>query len=96
MTLSRARLTEDEIRERLAELPGWAHEDKELVKRFELPDFVEAFAFMTKVAFEAERLDHHPNWSNVYRTVEIRLSTHDRDGVTEYDFALARAIERHR
>ena len=64
----------------------WKEIDNQLVRSFNFKDFQEAFTFMTRVAFIAERLDHHPNWSNVYNQVEIRLSTHDEGNIiTERD-----------
>lgn len=87
-------MTEAEVAEVLATLPQWTLRDGKLHRSLRFKGFAEAFAFMTRVAFEAERLDHHPEWSNVYRTVEIDLTTHDAGGVTERDVALARAIDR--
>jgi 4a-hydroxytetrahydrobiopterin dehydratase len=95
MKLSRDLLGDDDVRARLRGLPGWRLEGGHLHKRFVFVDFVQAFAFMTKSALSAERLQHHPNWSNVYKTVEVELWTHDVGGVTVYDFALAEAMERH-
>lgn len=82
--------------EALAGLPGWTYDEARdaLAKRFSFADFVTAFGFMTQVALEAEKMNHHPEWTNVYRHVDIRLTTHDAGGVSELDFALARAIER--
>ena len=71
---------------------AWKAADGKLVKTFRFPDFVEAFGFMTQVALVAERLNHHPDWSNVYGTVRVMLSTHDAGGVTELDFEL-RAVD---
>ena len=65
-----------------------------LHKTFAFKNFVEAFGFMTKAAIHAERINHHPEWSNVYRTVEINLITHDADGITELDFKLAKIMDR--
>jgi len=65
-----------------------------LTRRFDFRDFSEAFAFMTRVALAAEAMAHHPEWSNVYRTVTITLTTHDAGGLTEKDIALAAAIDR--
>ena len=71
----------------------WVEEDNKLQATFKFKDFVEAFAFMSKVALVAEKMDHHPNWSNVYNTVTIELSTHDAGNiVTEKDHKLAEAI----
>lgn len=80
----------------LASLPGWRWlEDRDAIaRRFSFDDFVMAFGFMTEVAIEAEKLNHHPEWSNVYRHVDILLTTHDAGGLTALDIALARAIER--
>ena len=72
----------------------WKEENDQLKATFKFNDFVQAFAFMTEVAFHAEKQGHHPNWSNVYNTVEFALNTHDAgDKVTEKDWALAKAID---
>ena len=79
----------------LSEFPHWrevAGRDA-ISRRFKFPDFSAAFAFMTRVALLAEKLDHHPEWTNVYDTVDIILSTHDAGGVTDKDVALAKSIE---
>ena len=73
----------------------WKEENNTLTKTFKFKDFKEAFGFMTKVALVAEKMDHHPNWSNVYNKVEIRLTTHDEGNkVTEKDRKLAEAIDK--
>jgi 4a-hydroxytetrahydrobiopterin dehydratase len=73
----------------------WEERNKQLYRAFEFKDFRDAFAFMTKVALIAEKMDHHPNWSNVYNKVEIFLSTHDAgDIITAKDEAMAKAIDR--
>lgn len=79
----------------LAELPGWRQaEGREAITRsFRFRDFRDAFAFMARTALEAERLDHHPEWTNVYNRVEATLATHDAGGVTGFDLALARAMD---
>ena len=64
-----------------------------ITKKFVFKDFNQAFGFMTRVALTAEKMDHHPEWFNVYRTVEVTLSTHDAGGVTEKDIALAKAMD---
>jgi 4a-hydroxytetrahydrobiopterin dehydratase len=72
----------------------WIEQDNMLKKTFEFKDFTEAFAFMTRVAFLAEKHQHHPNWSNVYHRVEIALTTHDAGNiVTEKDYKLAKEID---
>ena len=73
----------------------WREENNRLKKTFQFKDFSEAFAFMTRVALAAEKMDHHPNWSNVYNKVEIELCTHDAgDVVTERDKKLAAIIDK--
>jgi 4a-hydroxytetrahydrobiopterin dehydratase len=72
----------------------WTEKDNRLRRTFEFSNFIEAFGFMSKVALVAEKMDHHPNWSNVYNTVVIELCTHDAgDVVTERDHKLAAAID---
>ena len=72
----------------------WVEKNNKLTRTFKFTDFQEAFAFMTRVAFLAEKFDHHPNWSNVYNTVKIELTTHDKGNtVTEKDRKLAEAID---
>jgi len=72
----------------------WTETNNQLIARFEFKDFVQAFAFMTEVAFQAEKLNHHPSWNNVWNRVEIYLSTHDAGNiVTEKDRELAAAID---
>jgi 4a-hydroxytetrahydrobiopterin dehydratase len=85
------RLDTEQVRGRLAALPGWTLSDDGLAitRQFKFADFQQAFAFMTHVALAAERADHHPEWSNVYNRVDMRLTTHDAGGLTELDFALA-------
>jgi 4a-hydroxytetrahydrobiopterin dehydratase len=90
----RSLLASDEIHHRLTELPGWVAEEGRLRKAFAFRDFVEAFSFMSRCAFEAERRDHHPSLHNVYNKVSIELWTHDAGGLTALDFDLAAAIER--
>jgi 4a-hydroxytetrahydrobiopterin dehydratase len=76
-------------------LPEWRKvEGRDAITRtWTFADFNQAFGFMTRVALVAEKMDHHPEWSNVYRTVTVTLTTHDAGGVTERDLALARAID---
>lgn len=73
----------------------WTEEDNMLKRTFEFADFIQAFSFMTKVALLAEKMNHHPNWSNVYNKVEISLTSHDKGNiVTERDHKLAKAIDK--
>ena len=85
-------LPASELESRLAALPGWSLADGKLHRDFRFPDFVRAFAFMTEAALHAEKLDHHPEWSNVYAKVSVDLVTHDAKGITELDFELARRM----
>lgn len=80
----------------LGELSGWREVDGRdaLARTFTFKDFNEAFGFMARVALVAEKADHHPEWRNVYKTVEVVLSTHDADGVTTRDVAMAKAMDR--
>ncbi len=88
----RRKLDDSEISGRLSEIAGWSYEDGSLTRDFQFNNFVSAFGFMTSVALLAEKMDHHPNWSNVYNSVSIALNTHDAGGVTDFDFVLAGAI----
>jgi 4a-hydroxytetrahydrobiopterin dehydratase len=90
-----AKLTEAERAELLPTLGEWKHEPTRdaIVRSFVFADFVAAFGFMSRVALLAEKADHHPEWSNVYNRVDILLTTHDADGLSQRDIAFARAIE---
>ncbi len=79
----------------LARIPAWRWDETRqgIVRGFRFADFADAFAFMTRVAHVAEKLDHHPDWSNSWNTVDIILTTHDAGGFTARDFALAMAID---
>lgn len=88
----RRKLNDSEISGRLSEIAGWSYSDGSLTREFQFDNFVSAFGFMSSVALLAEKLDHHPNWSNVYNRVEIALNTHDAGGVTDFDFVLAQQI----
>jgi 4a-hydroxytetrahydrobiopterin dehydratase len=85
-------LTTNEIEAALASLPGWSLVNGKLHRELRFPDFVTAFGFMTQAALHAEKLDHHPEWSNVYGKVVVDLVTHDAKGVTELDLELARRM----
>ena len=91
--MSRAKLTDAQVEEQLRALPSWSLRADKLYRELSFPNFVKAFGFMSSVALVAERMDHHPEWSNVYGRVVIELTTHDAGGVTERDFELAREIE---
>jgi 4a-hydroxytetrahydrobiopterin dehydratase len=80
----------------LSRLKGWSEVgDRDAIsKKFVFADFNEAFGFMTRAALVAEKLDHHPEWFNVYKTVEVTLSTHDAGGVTELDIKLAETMDK--
>ncbi len=88
------KLSNSEISERLGGLTGWTENHQKLHRQIEFADFAEAFGFMASVALVAERMNHHPEWSNVWNRVSIDLSTHDVDGISELDFALAEAINK--
>jgi 4a-hydroxytetrahydrobiopterin dehydratase len=89
-------LTADERAELLGALSGWRPlEDRDAIRRrYVFTDFGEAFGFMTRAALVAERMNHHPEWTNVYRTVEVTLTTHDAGGLTRRDVELARQMDR--
>ncbi len=88
-------LNADEVAAACRELPGWAYAKDALTKTFEFETFREAVGFMVRVAFEAEALNHHPDWSNVYNRVSVRLNTHDAGGkVTDKDVELAKRIQK--
>jgi 4a-hydroxytetrahydrobiopterin dehydratase len=88
------RLSAEARRRALGGLPGWTDvQGRDAIgKTFVFKDFNEAFGFMTRAALVAEKMDHHPEWHNVYKTVEVVLSTHDAGGVTALDIELARAM----
>ena len=82
-------LSTEEVQTRLRSLEGWTLTEGKLHREFRFANFVEAFGFMSQVALFAEKMDHHPEWSNVYNRVDVDLTTHDAGGVTELDFELA-------
>lgn len=88
------RLTEQEIAGEIGKLRGWKVENGKLHREFQLADFSEAFAFMTRVALAAEAMNHHPDWANVWNKVTIDLNTHAAGGITHLDFELAGKIEK--
>jgi 4a-hydroxytetrahydrobiopterin dehydratase len=95
MTMAQ-KLAADARRAALARVAGWSEvKDRDAITRtFVFRDFNEAFGFMTRAALVAEKLDHHPEWFNVYKTVTVTLSTHDAGGLTELDIKLAEAMNR--
>src|SRR5579863_61133 len=88
------KLSDQQISSELAKLPGWSVEKGNLHRAFEFGGFTEAFAFMTQVALAAEKMDHHPDWSNSWNKVVIDLCTHSAGGLTQNDFALASKIQK--
>jgi 4a-hydroxytetrahydrobiopterin dehydratase len=89
-----ARLSAAAADARLSDLPGWTRDGEKLHRTFTFRDFSEAFGFMSRVALAAEKLDHHPDWTNVWNRVTVTLSTHDAGGLTELDFRLAAEMNR--
>ncbi|WP_367717045.1 4a-hydroxytetrahydrobiopterin dehydratase [Nitratireductor sp. GISD-1A_MAKvit] len=92
--MAREKLDPVALEDALKSLDEWdlAEDGASIQRRFVFANFVEAFAFMTRSALAAEKLNHHPDWSNVYKTVDVVLSTHDAGGVTELDLKLAAAM----
>ena len=88
-----SKLSEQDIEKKLLQFPDWEYYDNALHSEFEFENFKDCFSAMSRIAFECEALNHHPNWTNVYNVLTISLSTHSENGVTEKDFKLAKAIE---
>src|SRR5579875_263413 len=86
------KLSRAEVRKELTKMKGWKIVNGKIQRNFEFADFNEAFGFMTRIALEAEKLNHHPEWFNVYNKVRIDLVTHDVGGLSNYDFKLANTI----
>jgi 4a-hydroxytetrahydrobiopterin dehydratase len=89
----RTKLTDAEIAQALGDLPGWAIKDHKLHRDFTFADFVHAFGFMATAAIAIEKMNHHPEWFNVYNRVSVDLTTHDVGGISARDFELARALD---
>jgi len=89
----RERLDERQVGEALAALPAWSVEEGKLCRRYVFPSFSHAFGFMAAAATVIEKMNHHPEWTNVYNRVEVRLWTHDAGGITRLDVELARQLE---
>ena len=88
------KLSDSEIESEVTKIPGWKLVNGKLNKLFEFKNFIEAFSFITKVAMQAEKMNHHPEWFNVYNKVKIDLVTHDVNGISNYDIKLANAINK--
>ena len=88
------KLTDVEIEKRLENFPDWEYYENALRSEFEFDSFKNCMSAMMRIAFECEILNHHPEWTNVYNVLEIKLTTHDAEGVTELDFKLATAINK--
>jgi 4a-hydroxytetrahydrobiopterin dehydratase len=91
--MAATKLSEHEIAAELRKLTGWSVENGNLHRVFEFKDFSAAFGFMTRVALAAEKMDHHPDWSNVWNKVTVDLSTHSAGGLTKNDFDLAAKMQ---
>ncbi|MFZ0183995.1 MAG: 4a-hydroxytetrahydrobiopterin dehydratase [Nitrosotalea sp.] len=86
------RLSDEQIKTELKELSGWGIVNGKLHKDFVFDDFVEAFGFMTRAAIHIEKMNHHPEWFNVYNKISVDLVTHDAGGITQNDIILARTL----
>jgi 4a-hydroxytetrahydrobiopterin dehydratase len=89
-----AKLSAKDVDDRLSTLPGWKRTKGKLHRAFTFADFSEAFAFMARSALAAERMNHHPDWSNAWNKVKVDLNTHDAGGITELDLKLAAEMNR--
>ncbi|NND62219.1 MAG: 4a-hydroxytetrahydrobiopterin dehydratase [Flavobacteriaceae bacterium] len=85
--------SEAQIEKALESLPNWEYAENAIHTALEFESFKDAFSIMTRIAFEAEKMNHHPNWFNVYNRLEISLSTHDAGGITQNDIDLAKVID---
>ena len=86
------RLSSEQISEQLKNIPGWSVKEEKLHKDFEFESFNQAFGFMTRAAMEIEKMNHHPEWFNVYNKITVDLTTHDAGGITENDMGLAKIL----
>ncbi len=89
----RKKLTDEELRQELENLPGWEIKNEKLHRDYKFPDFVHAFGFMATSAIAIEKMNHHPEWFNVYSRVSVDLTTHDAGGITARDLELARLLD---
>ncbi|GGG49748.1 4a-hydroxytetrahydrobiopterin dehydratase [Bizionia arctica] len=88
-----SKLRDQDIEKKLLRFPGWEYYENAIHSEFEFENFKDCFSAMSRIAFECEALNHHPEWTNIYNVLTISLSTHDAGGVTDKDFKLAEAIE---
>lgn len=88
-----SKLSEEDIEKRLIRFPEWEYSDNAIHAEYEFENFKDCFSAMSRIAFECEALNHHPEWTNIYNVLKISLNTHEVDGVTLKDFKLAEAIE---
>ncbi len=86
------KLSQEQIKNELKNMPGWAVVDGKLHKEFQFDDFNQAFGFMTRAAMHIEKINHHPEWFNVYNKLIVDLTTHDAGGITENDIKLAKIL----
>ena len=91
--MNRDKLSSEAVAEALQTLPGWTVRDGKLFREYKFANFTLAFGFMAAAATVIEKMDHHPEWFNVYNRVEVTLATHDAGGVTEKDIAMAKAMD---
>lgn len=87
-----AKLSPDQIKNNLKDLSGWEVKEEKLYKEFQFDDFNQAFGFMTRAAMNIEKMNHHPEWFNVYNKLIVKLTTHDAGGITENDIRLAKIL----
>ena len=87
------KLDSDEIELRLSRISNWTLDKDRIKKTFEFKNFGDAFAFMTRMAIEIERMNHHPEWFNVYNKINVELTTHDVGGISHFDFKLAEIMD---
>ena len=90
--MSLTKLTDEEINNELGNLSGWSVKDGKLHKDFQFESFNQAFGFMTRASMEIEKMNHHPEWFNVYNRLTVELTTHDAGGITENDIVLAKIL----
>lgn len=88
-----AKLTDSELEDALAGLPGWTVDKGKLHREYKFADFIHAFGFMTTCALAIEKMNHHPEWFNVYNRVTVYLATHDAGGITSKDVTLAKLLD---